>query len=338
MREESATQVQLAAHYSLSQAIQLIDSDACQDDVSFVSVLDKNIAHTLKTCDQRSSLAFLGTKKDSINFLESESFFCPFNYKGKQVPITLPISFNRWQKMFQHHACAEKTPRHQDTKTKTKPKPKPKPKRRLSHIHKKFQSVFDKTSLTLPTYITFLEVSNKHHVKHLHQNMIHVSNVIVQTHGRQKVMLMPPISKQHPYSHWLDLTDQFFLDKERDLSAFGSVLNDESRLAHATLYSVHLNPGDMLLVPANWFIYRKSLSTSVSLFLNYLSSDQWRFFCSQAESTEQKNKHKYLTQEKRAVTEWTYMEMEQHAYNKCNIMHACKKHSGRYKRYDTTGA
>ena len=42
VREESATQVQLS-EYSLSQAIELIESDECQDDVSFVSVLDKNI-------------------------------------------------------------------------------------------------------------------------------------------------------------------------------------------------------------------------------------------------------------------------------------------------------
>ena len=116
VRKESATQVQ-RVQYSLSQAIKLIESDACQDDVSFVSVLDKEIAHTLKTCNQLSSLPFLGTKKSSINFLEFESFLCPLNYEGKQVPVTLPISFNRWKKMFPHHASAEKTKRQKDKKT-----------------------------------------------------------------------------------------------------------------------------------------------------------------------------------------------------------------------------
>ena len=313
VRAESATQVQRVP-YSLSQAIKLIKSDACQDDVSFVSVLDKKIAHTLKTCNQLSSLPFLGTKKSSINFLEFESFLYSLNYEGKQVPITLPISFSRWKKMFPHHTSAEKKKRYKDIKTK----------RQLSCMHKKFQSTFDKTSLTLPTYITFLEVSNKHHVEHLHQNMIHVSSVIVQTHGRQKVVLMPPISEQHPHPHWLDLTGQFFLNKEIDLSASDSILNNESRLAHATLYSVHLNPGDMLLVPANWFIYRKSLSTSVSLSLNYLSGDQWRLFCSQAEPMEQKHEHEYPTLEKRAITEWADMEMQQNPRNEYNIIRACK--------------
>ena len=278
-REESATQIQ-QAQYFLSQAIELIESDECQDDLSFVSVLDKKIANTLKTCNQLLSLPFLDTRKSSITFSKSESFLCPLNYEGKQVPITLPISFNRWKKMFQHYASAEKT------------------KRQLSCMHKTFQSILDKTSLTIPTYLSFLEVSNKHHVKHLCQTMIHVSRVIIQTHGRQKVVLMPPISEQHPHPHWLDLTGQFFLNKEIDLSASDNVLNNESRLAHATLYSVHLNPGDMLLVPANWFIYRKSLSTSVSMFLNHLSGDKWRFFCSQAEPMEQKYEHEYLTLEK----------------------------------------
>ena len=156
--------------------------------------------------------------------------------------------------------------------------------------------------------------------------MIHVSSVIVQTHGNQKVVLMPPISEQHPYPHWLNLTGQFFLNKEIDLSTSDSILNNESRLAHATLYSVYLHPDDMLLVPVNWFIYRKSFSTSVSISLNYLSGDKWRFFCFQAESMEQKHEHnhEYLTQKKYAATEWMNMEIHQHPHNKCNIMHACK--------------
>ena len=94
--------------------------------------------------------------------------------------------------MFQHHASAEKIKRQKDIK-----------KRQLSCMHKTFQSTFDKTSLTLPTHITFLEGSNKHHVEYLHQNMVDVSNAIVQTHGQQKVVLMPPISEQHPYHHGL---------------------------------------------------------------------------------------------------------------------------------------
>ena len=140
----------------------------------------------------------------------------------------------------------------------------------------------------------------------------------------KKWSLLPPISEQHPHPHWLDLTGQFFLNKEIDLSASDSILNNESRLAHATLYSVHLNPGDMLLVPANWFIYRKSLSTSVSMSLNYLSGDQWCLFCSQAEPMEQKHEHEYLTLEKRAVTEWADMEMQQNPRNEYNIIRACQ--------------
>ena len=267
--EKNATQAQLT-QYSLSHVIESIESDECQDEISFVNALDKKIANTLNTCNQLLSFPFLEIRKSSITFSEFESFLCPLNYEGKQVPITLPISFNRWQKMFQHHASAEKT------------------NTQLSCMHKKFQSIFENTPLTLPTYMTLLEVSNKHHVKHLRQTMLHVSNVIVQTHGRQKVVLMPPISEQPPYPHWLDLTGQFLFNKEIDLSASNSILNNESRLAHATLYSVYLNPGDMLLVPAHWFIYRKSLSTSVSMSLNHLSSDKWRFFCSQAESMGQK--------------------------------------------------
>ena len=315
VRAESATQVQLS-QYSLSQAIELIESDTCQDDVSFRIVFDKKIANTLKACNQLPSLPFQGTIKFSINLLEHESFLYPLNYEEKEVPITFAISFNLWQKMFKHHASAEKIKRHKDKKTK----------RQLSLMHKKFQSTSDKISLTLPNHITFLDVSKKHHVEHLHQNMVNVSSVIIQTHGQQKVVLMPPISKQRPHHHCLDLTGQFFLNKEIDLSASDSVLNNERRLTHATLYSIHLNPGDILLVPANWFIYRKSITTSVSMSLNYLSGDQWRLFCSQAEPMEQKHEHnhEYLTQEKRAVTEWMSMEMQQKPYNKYNIMHACK--------------
>ena len=62
VREANGTQIQLS-QYSLSQTIELIESDKCQNDVSFVSVLDKKIATTLKTCNQLSSLPFQGTKK-----------------------------------------------------------------------------------------------------------------------------------------------------------------------------------------------------------------------------------------------------------------------------------
>ena len=113
--------------------------------------------------------------------------------KKNNVPITLPISFNLWKIMFNHHL---------NTDTNIY--------RQLSCMHKEFQSTFDKASLTLPTHITFLNVSKKHHVKHLEQSMVHISRVIVQTYGNQKVVLMPPISEQHPYHHWLDLTGQFF--------------------------------------------------------------------------------------------------------------------------------
>ena len=90
VREESATQVQLS-QYSLSQAIKLIECDECQNDVSFVSVLDKKIAHTLKICNELSSLSFQGTRKSSINLLEHESFLDPFNSEEKNVPITWAI-------------------------------------------------------------------------------------------------------------------------------------------------------------------------------------------------------------------------------------------------------
>ena len=172
VREESATQIQLS-QYSFLQAIELIESDTCQDDVSFVSVLDKKIAHTLKTCNQLSSLPFQGTRKSSFNLLEHPPLLCPLNYEEKEVPITFAMSFNLWQKIFKYHATSKEI------------------ERQLSCMHKKFQSTFDNTFLTLPNHITFLEVSNKHHVEHLHQNTIHVSNVIVQIHGQQKVVLMP---------------------------------------------------------------------------------------------------------------------------------------------------
>ena len=308
VREESATQVQLS-HYFFSQAIELIESDEYPNDVSFVSVLDKKIAQTLEKCNQLSLLPFQGAKKSSINLLEHESFLCPLNYEEKQVPITLPISFYLWKKMFKLTLSSnEKT------------------SKQLSCMHQKFQSTFDNTSLTLPTHITFLDVSNKHHVEHLHQNMVHVSSVIVQTHGKQKVVLMPPISEQHPHHHWLDSTGQFLFNKEIDLSASDSVLNNEQRLAHAILYSVYLNPGDMLLVPANWFIYRKSLSPSISLSLNFLSSNTWRLFSFQADSIEQthEHNHKYLTQEKCAIIKWMDTEIQQNYQNECNIVRACK--------------
>ena len=100
VREESTTQVQLS-QYSLSQAIELIECDECQDDVSFVSVLDKNIAHTLKICNQLSSLPFQGTRKSSINLLEHESFLYPLNYEKNKLPITFSISFSLSQKNIQ---------------------------------------------------------------------------------------------------------------------------------------------------------------------------------------------------------------------------------------------
>ena len=80
----------------------------------------------------------------------------------------------------------------------------------------------------------------------------------------------------------------------------------------------------MLLVPANWFIYRKSLSTSISLSFNYLSGDQWRLFSFQAEPMEQEH-NKYLIQKKHAVNAWANMEIQQHSHNEYNIIHACKK-------------
>ena len=168
-------------------------------------------------------------------------------------------------------------------------------------------------------------MSNKHHVEHLHQNMLYVSSVIVQTHGQQTVVLIPPISEQHPYHDLFNSTGQFLFNKEIDLSASDSVLNYESRLAYVTLYSVHLNPGDILLVPANWFIYRKSISPSTSISLNCLSSDKWPLFCSQAESMKQKQKNEYFTQEKCTVTEWTNIEIQRYPHNERNILDACKK-------------
>ena len=83
VREESATQIQLS-EYSISQAIELIESDACQDDVSFVSVLDKKIAHTLKTCNQLLSLPFQDIRKSSFNLLEHQSLLWPLNYEEKR--------------------------------------------------------------------------------------------------------------------------------------------------------------------------------------------------------------------------------------------------------------
>ena len=103
--------------------------------------------------------------------------------------------------MFQHHASAEKT------------------EKQLSYMHKNLCFILSKESLTLPTHTTFLEVSSKNHMEHLHQNMVDISNVIVQVHGRQKVMLMPPISEQYPpYPHLLDSIGHSFLNKEIDLS------------------------------------------------------------------------------------------------------------------------
>ena len=94
VKKESATQVQLS-QYSLSQAIELIESDECQNDVSFVSVFDKTIAYTLKKCKQL--LAFQGTRKSFIHLLapellepvepellEPELFSHPLNYEEKQ--------------------------------------------------------------------------------------------------------------------------------------------------------------------------------------------------------------------------------------------------------------
>ena len=302
VRKESTTQVQLS-QFSLSQAIELIESDECKDDVSFVSVLDKNIATTLKTCNHLSSLSFQGTRKSSINLLENESRLCPLNYEKKEVPITLSISLKRWKKIFMHHPSA-----HQKTH------------RQLSRLHKKFTSAFSNASLTLPTHITFLDVSNKHHVEYLHQNMPHVSNVIVQIHGQQQVVLMPPISEQYPHYHLLDSTGQFLFKKEIDLSASESVLNNDSRLAHATLYSAHLNSGDVLFVPANWFIYRKSLNTSVSMSLNYLSGDQWCLSCFHAKYMQPED----LAQKKRAIKTWAGMEIQKHPNNRYRIAYARK--------------
>ena len=306
VRKESATQVH-SSQYSLSQAIELIESDECQNDVSFVSVLDKKIANTLQTCNQLSLLPFQGTRKSSINLLEHEPFLHPLNYEQKKVPIILPITFNLWQKTFHHYASDEETIE------------------QLSCMHKKLQSDFDKAYLTLPTHITFLEVSNKHHVEHLHQNMIHVSSVIIQTYGKQKVVLIPPKLEQYPNYLWLNSAGQFIFNKQVDFSASHSVLNNELRLINTTLYSIDLNPGDMLLVPANWFIYRKSLSTSISLSFNYLSGDQWRLFSFQAERMEQKHEHdEYLAQEKQTVTEWMNTETREHPHNTHNIADACK--------------
>ena len=319
VRKESATQVYLS-QYSLSQAIELIESDECQNDVSFVSVLDKKIAHTLQTCNKLSLLPFQGTKKSSINLLEHEPFLHPLNYEQKKVPIILPITFNLWQKTFHHYASDEETIE------------------QLSCIHKKLKSDFDKTYLTLPTHITFLEVSNKHHVEHLHQNMIHVSSVIVQTYGKQKVVLMPPKLTQYLHDPWLNSAGQFIFNKQVDFSASDSVLSNTLLLTGAICYSVDLNPGDMLLVPANWFIYRKSLSTSISLSFNYLAGDQWRLFSFQAECMEQKYAHEHehehehehkhdehLAQEKHTVTKWMNMETHQHPHNTGHITCACKR-------------
>ena len=295
VREKSATKVQLT-QYSFSQAIKLIESNQCQDDVSIVSVLDKKIAHIFqKMCNKLPSLPFLGSlpfpgiEQYSINFINLQSPLHPLDYEKKKVPITFHIPFNRWKKMFQHHPSTHKN----TNKT-------------LSCTHKKFQLTFDKTSFTLPTYITFLDMSNTRHVEHLHQNMRDVSRIIIQTYGRQKVVLMPPISAHHPYHHLLDSTGQFLFKEEIDLSTPDSLLNNESSLAHITLYSVHLNPGEILLVPANWFIYRKSLETSISISLNYLSGDQWHFFSSQAESMQRK----YLAQEKYTVGAWANREIQ----------------------------
>ena len=304
VREESATHIRLS-QYSLAQAIELMESDTCQKDVSFVSVLDKTIANTLKTCNQLSSLPFQGTRKSSINLLEHEPLLCPLNYEEKKVPIILPSNLSKI--MLQCNA--------KDTK---------KTEKQLPCIHQSVQSTFDQTSLAIPTHITFLDVSNKHHVEYLHQNMIHVSNVMVQIHGRQKVVLMPPVSEQHPYHHLLNSTGQFLFNKEIDLSAADSVLNNELRLAHTTLYSIYLNPGDLLLVPANWFIYRKSLDTSVSLSLNYLSGDTWRLFCFQSEPMEQKKEREYLAKQKRAVAAWANIEKQKNPDNTLNIICACE--------------
>ena len=298
VKEESATATQLS-QYFLSRKIELIESDKHQNDVSFVSVSDKKISNTLNISNQVSSLPFQDTKKSSINLLTHESLLFPLNCEEKKVPITLPS--NLWQIMLQRNASDNK-----------------KTKKQLFHLYKSLRSTFDKASPTLSPHLTFLEVSNKHHVEHLHQNMTHVSSVIVQTHGQQKVMLMPPISKQHPYHHLLDSTGQFLFHKEIDLSASDNILNNEPRLLHAILYSVHLNPGELLFVPANWFIYRKSLSTSVSMSLNYFSGDTWCLFCFQAAPMQ----HEYLTQENRTVTAWANIAIQQNRHNACTIRYA----------------
>ena len=298
VREESATQVQ-PPQYSLAQAIELIESDKCQDDVNFIRISDQRIANILKIHDQLSLLPLKSTKHFSLSLFQHYLLLCPLNRKAKKVLTTLP--FNLWQIMLQRNANNTK-----------------KTKKQLSLLHKSMQFTFDKTSFTIPTHITFLEISNKHHVKHLHQNMIHVSNVIVQTHGQQKVVLMPPISKQHPYHHLLNSAGQFIFNKEIDFSASNSVLNNESRLAHTTLYSIHLYPGDLLLVPENWFIYRKSFSTSVSMSLNYFSGDTCHLFCFQAKSMQSE----YFTKEKRAVETWANMAIQQRPQNAYNILDA----------------
>ena len=43
-----------------------------------------------------------------------------------------------------------------------------------------------------------------------------------------------------------------------------------------------------------------------------------------AEPMEKKHEHEYLTLEKRAVTEWADMEMQQHPRNEYCIIYACK--------------
>ena len=82
VRKESTTQVSLF-QYSLSQAIELIETGACKDDVSFVSILDKKIADTLQKCNQLSPLPFQGARKSSINLLEHQPFLWPLNYEKK---------------------------------------------------------------------------------------------------------------------------------------------------------------------------------------------------------------------------------------------------------------
>ena len=298
VREESATQIKLS-QYPLSQAIEMLESDEHHHDVSFVSIADARVANTLQKCD--SLLCLSDTHQHSSNFLNHTSLLCPLNYKEKRVSITRPSNF--LQKIFKRRASAQKI------------------KRQISRIHKKLQFILDQPSLTLSTHTTFLEMSNKHHVEHLHQNTIHVSNVIVQTHGRQKVVLMPPVSKKYSHRYLLDTTGAFLLNGEVDFSAPNSTLNNEQLLAHTTLYSVYLNPGDLLLIPANWFIYRKSLSTSVSVSLNYLSGDAWHLLSFQAEPIQ----YEYLTQENRAVQAWASMEKVNDPANADNITLASKK-------------